>query len=92
MPTSFWDRVNALIKERKMTQESLAEVADVKYQTLRNWSAREIFPQAPESVRIASALGVSVEFLVTGAEPQNHAVEKIESVKKLLDDAREILK
>lgn len=84
MPTSFWDRVNALIKERKITQESLAAAADVKYQTLRNWSARDIFPQAPESVRIAAALGVSVEYLVTGAEPENRAAEKIEEIKKIL--------
>jgi transcriptional regulator with XRE-family HTH domain len=84
MPTSFWDRVNALIKERKMTQESLAEAADVKYQTLRNWSAREIFPQAPEAFRIASALGTTVEFLVTGAEPANRAAEKLEEIANIL--------
>lgn len=89
MTTSFWDRVNSLIKERKMTQESLAEAADVKYQTLRNWSAREIFPQAPEAVRIANALRVSVEFLVTGNEPPNHAAEKLSEV---VQHAEEILR
>lgn len=92
MTTSFWDRVNALVKERKMTQESLAEAADVKYQTLRNWSAREIFPQAPESVRIATALGVSVEYLVTGEAPKDVSGAKIETARKLLDEAREVLK
>ena len=89
MTTEFWNRINSLIKEKKMTQETLSEVAGVKYQTLRNWSARDIFPQAPEAVRIASALGVSVEYLVTGDNPKDHATEKLSDV---ISHAEEILR
>lgn len=62
----FWERLNALIKERKTTQEWVASQSNIKYQTFRNWSARHIIPDAIQSVAIAKALGTTVEYLVTG--------------------------
>ena len=65
----FWKRLNALIKERKVTQEWVANQLGIKYPTFKNWSARHIIPDAIQSVAIAKALNTSVEYLVTGKEP-----------------------
>ena len=62
----FWERLNALIKQKKVTQEWVATNANIKYQTFRNWSARHIIPDAIETVAIAKVLDTSVEYLVTG--------------------------
>jgi transcriptional regulator with XRE-family HTH domain len=91
MSTLFWDRVNVLIKKHNITQGYLSQMCDIKYQTLRNWVSRNIFPQAPESVKIAQALGVTVEYLVTGADPAKPDTSAvIQQAEKLLDGLKKL--
>jgi transcriptional regulator with XRE-family HTH domain len=40
----------------------------IKQSTISMWRHRKNFPRADEAVRIAEALGISVEFLVTGRD------------------------
>lgn len=88
MAVIFWDRVNFFVKKQKTTQEYLAKKAGIKYQTLRNWVSRGIYPQAPEAERIARILGTSVEFLVTGKD--RSAPEFKEDELKIIDIIRGI--
>jgi DNA-binding XRE family transcriptional regulator len=88
----FWNRVNELLKTSTYTQETMAETIGVSKNTLYSWIARDIKPRADESVKIAQALGVSVEYLVTGEKPDNTApVEQIRSLaRQILDETDKI--
>jgi transcriptional regulator with XRE-family HTH domain len=64
---SFWQRVNTGIKDIHETQESIAEKTEIKFKTLKNWLITDVLPRADDAVKIADALGVTVEYLVDGA-------------------------
>ena len=64
----FWDRTNTLIKERGYTQRSLAMECGFTARRIESLSSDNRLPATDETVSIAAALGVSVEYLVTGAE------------------------
>jgi transcriptional regulator with XRE-family HTH domain len=88
---SFWVRVNYLIKSKKTKQEILVSSCGISIQTLRGWITKKRYPGTPESYRIAQALGVSVEYLVTGEAPGkpdtsgliSHAEALLDGLKKL---------
>lgn len=63
----FWQRVNRLIKEKKIKQETLCSEIGINIGTLRNWICRDVYPRVDEALNIANCLGVSIEYLF-GAE------------------------
>jgi transcriptional regulator with XRE-family HTH domain len=79
---SFWKRVNSHIKSQKTKQEAIASECNISYQTFRGWRTNKRYPSTPETYRIAQALHTSVEYLVTGENPDNSAI--IESIRKHL--------
>lgn len=85
---AFWKRVNDLIKSQGKTQEIVAQNCDISYQTFRGWITRHTFPDGLQTANIAKNLGVSVEFLVTGAEPPNRDAETLDEIKKIMDKRR----
>lgn len=72
----FWSNVKALLKGRKATQDWLASECNVSSGTLKNQVARNILPSVDIALRIACALGVSVEYLVTGEEGEGLTAEE----------------
>lgn len=62
----FWDRVKAEVKRQNTTLEWLALKTDISKRTLYGWIAKGVLPRVDEAYLISSALGVSMEFLVTG--------------------------
>jgi transcriptional regulator with XRE-family HTH domain len=88
---SFWKRTNELIKKRKTKQEVIAASCGINYQTFRGWVTRETYPAGDETYRIAQALGVSVEFLVTGRETLERSsnAEFVQNIRTLLNQALE---
>lgn len=68
MTDNFWDRVNSLIKEKGIDQQKLADLCEINYQTFRGWRTHKTYPDALKTYKIANALGVSVEYLVSGNE------------------------
>jgi transcriptional regulator with XRE-family HTH domain len=64
----FWERVLALVVKQETTFRYLAEKIGVSETTMSGWKRTNVLPRADHSVAIASALGVSVEYLVTGKE------------------------
>ncbi len=89
---TFWTNVKKCIKDQNTTQEWVANTAGVSFRTFQNWMTRKRLPDADESVRIAAALGVSVEFLVTGENPHNFAQEKLSEVASRIEEALRIAK
>ena len=63
---SFWKRVNDGIKTRKLTRKEFAQSLNVPYSTFKSWLYYERSVEVGTAYEIASALGVSVEYLVTG--------------------------
>jgi transcriptional regulator with XRE-family HTH domain len=84
---SFWKRVNSLIKSRKTKQEAIAAQCNISYQTLRGWVANKRYPGTPETHRIAQALGTTVEYLVSGTEPETSRkyIDRLEAIKDLIN-------
>ena len=66
LPAGIGDRISSACKSKKMTQEALAELADVSYQTI---SSAELGKKAlrPENIiKISQAMQVSTDYLLTG--------------------------
>lgn len=67
--SEFWDRINRLIKETGRTQPSLSAECGFSERRINNLSAANRSPSVDEAVKIASALGTTVEYLATGSHP-----------------------
>lgn len=94
---TFSERLRSEIEYRGLTQKELATKAGIKKRALDMYLGnQQSMPPADVAVRIASALGVSVEYLVTGFEGQRkRKFIVLSEVNDLLDDIetlpREIL-
>jgi transcriptional regulator with XRE-family HTH domain len=81
---TFWGNVNPLIKSRKTTQRAVSEEIGISLGTFQGWVARDTLPDAVSALKIAQALGTTVEYLVTGKSPEpsaaDQAITKIEDV------------
>lgn len=79
----FYDRVKTLAKQNKTTIESVVNSAGLTINSYNSYKRHGNLPRLDEGVKIARALGVSVEYLVTGKET-NPAAETLEKIKALL--------
>jgi len=66
----FFDRVKSLAKARQTTIESLLASCNISRNTYNTWNRNGRLPRAEELIAIARKLGVSVEFLIDGADSQ----------------------
>ena len=62
----FWKRVNSEIKTRKLSRKGFAESINIPYNTFKSWFYYERSVEVGTAYEIAKALGVSVEYLITG--------------------------
>lgn len=69
---NFWNNVKSKIREANTTQEWVASHCDIDFGTFRGWIARHRLPRADAAVKIAAALGTTVEYLITGLKPDDH--------------------
>lgn len=78
----FWKRVNKRIKELNITQESLCSDLGINLGTFKQQITHARFPSVDSALKIAQALGVSVEYLVTGKETdgKKQLLEEMQSV------------
>lgn len=80
---SFWNRVKQLIKSNNTTQRGLSETIGLSARTLEIKIGRKSAPDVFEAYKIAQALGVSVEYLVTGSDT-NPAEQELKELKERL--------
>lgn len=64
----FMDRVESLLKEKRLTQKELAEDLGLRRPTLSDWKKNGSVPAGDICLKIADYLGVSMEWLLTGKE------------------------
>jgi len=77
---SFWKRVRELLTN-DLNQAWLCREIGVSSSSLSAWINRNRLPKADMAVKIANALGVSVEYLVTGKENDEDENEETEDIK-----------
>lgn len=83
MSLAFWENVNREIKKINTTQEWLSTKAGIKYMTFKGWVAKDVLPRVDDAVKLSKALGVSVEFLISGKDESTSFEEQ-----HLLNQAR----
>ena len=74
---SFWMRVNTAIKERKTTQRAVSAQCGFTARRIETLVSNNRLPDAIETYLIAQALGTTVEFLVSGKEPEPTAADEV---------------
>lgn len=86
----FWVRVKELLKAQNATQDKIAKQINERADTFSKWIQKDRLPDAEQSYKIAVALGVSVEYLVTGCQSDNK--EKIDKIVENLMTSIEDIK
>lgn len=66
----FWERLDWLIKERGLSRKELASAVGLAMSAVSVWKSRRAFPDADVALSVARTLGVSVEYLLEGPQPQ----------------------
>lgn len=85
---SIGNRIRESRKTKKMTQEALADATGLSQMSVRRYESDDRMPPADIAARIATALGVDVNYLLWG----QHAEEKSELVIDMTEEEiREML-
>lgn len=72
---SIHQRIKRLREAKKLSQEALADLAGVKYQSVQEWERKDgTAPTRKRQAKVAAALGVTVHELMTGSEPAQFAI------------------
>lgn len=64
----FMDRVEMILKQKKLTQKELAEELRLRRPSLSDWKKNGSVPAGDVCLKIANYLNVSVEWLICGTE------------------------
>ena len=79
----FRENLKSVLDESGMPVKELAAKSGIKKNTIDQYlSARSQLPSVETGVKIAQALGVSVEYLVTGEEKQNNAIQNLSKTSR----------
>lgn len=76
----FWKNVSQIMKNKKISQETLCEHIGISVWTLRGSISKQILPRVDVAKQIADYLGTSVDFLLTGKE-SNEYKERLDNLK-----------
>ena len=71
------ERIFALLEEQNKKQADLARALGVRQNTVTNWKQANYNPDAGHIEAIAAFFGVSIDYLVTGREPQHSIVAQV---------------
>ena len=72
----FWERIKTQLKLHKVSQSRFADYVDIPLNTLRGWMYHKRIPDLDSALTMASALGVSIEYLAYGNEHEIIEEEK----------------
>ena len=86
----FWKNVKIKLDYVEKSQKELAAAINVSYNTLQSWITKDRLPDAEQSVKIATFLNTTVEFLVNRRD-RKFTKDNSKTIK-LLEQAIENLK
>jgi len=72
--TDFWMRVWDEIRVHRISRKKFAEYINIPYSTFRSWLYYRRSVEVGTAYEIASALGVSLEYLITGTEGKSERI------------------
>ena len=67
----FWKRVYNEIKSLKISRKKFAESIDIPYNTFKSWNYYKRSVEVGTAYDIATALDVSLEYLITGKDRED---------------------
>ena len=73
---NFWERVDDLLDRNDINKKTLAYEAGFDASNITKGIKNNNIPSAETAVKIAQVLGVSVEYLVNGVEPEKNSTAK----------------
>jgi len=85
----FWKMVAFEVGRQKTSFEWLYQKTKVAKGTFSSWKTRNILPRADVALRIAEALGVTVEYLLTGRD-QNQPISNVPARALMEEIAKEL--
>lgn len=88
---SLGEKIASLRKEKKLSQEDLAEKVGVARQTISKWELNETAPDIKQAQELAKIFHVSLDELL-GNEIHDVVIEKISNTEKLAGMIIKILK
>lgn len=81
----YWERIDELRGNKTLSE--LSKVMGIKEQSLRNMKSENRYPKLEATQRLASFLGTTVEYLMTGKEPEKAQVnDDYTYITKMLKD------
>lgn len=84
---TFKDRVREEIEYKGMQIKELSAAAGINNNTFLSYiDSRGYLPNVETAVKIAKALGVSVEYLVTGEDSEKPRDSKNSEIQEIIDD------
>ena len=81
-------RIDKIRKQKNISREDITSSCKISKSSFPTWSARGTIPPADVAIKIAWYLGVSVEWLITGHDPEGLTEDdrKILDMYHLLDE------
>ena len=83
----FGEKITKLKKLKKMSQVELAEKTGISRDAISKYERGDVLPSVEYAKRIAEALGVSLDYLVSDSEQDealdNEAVKRIKDIQNL---------
>ena len=89
---AYWKRVFKLMKTHKISAEKFAEYIKIPRSTFYSWKRCKRSPEVGTAYNMATALGVSVEYLVTGENGKSVYVqmEQTETRKSAVSNVKKL--
>ena len=88
----FWINVKTLLKAKKKTQKNFSLELGLSERAVETWIFNDTIPDAETSVKIASHLGTTVEFLVNGSvAPGNENMVIQNVVERIPEDLQQVI-
>ena len=81
---AIYDRIKVLCKEKNVTQTDMCNTCGINPQSHRGRITKNVSPDVFDLLKIANFLGTSVEYLMTGNEPDTYK-EKYDNLKNKIE-------
>lgn len=88
--STFWSRVDSSLKSRRRTLTDLCHDCDIGYRAVNGQRTRNNLPKVEQLYAMAQYLETSMEYLLTGIEPEFKLPERLRIIVDYLmeDESR----
>jgi transcriptional regulator with XRE-family HTH domain len=89
----FGEKITRLKKAKKLSQIELASITGISRDAISKYERGDVLPSVEYAKRIANALGVSLDYLVSESDTEevldNNTVERIKQIQQLPEPDRD---